>query len=202
MWDFGRACFDAAEFATNSTERADVAEQGIAVCKELIGRDPNLAEAHYYLGMNLGQLARTRGLSALKLVAEMEIEFKRARELDEKLDHAGPDRNLGLLYREAPRVASIGNRSKAQKYLQKAAEIAPNFPENRLNLIESYLNWSDRNGAKREFKALEELWSAATKTLAGPEWACSWADWQKRRAEVRKKIEVPSKAIESPRTKE
>ena len=152
--------------------------------------------------MNLGQLARTRGLSALKLVAEMEIEFKRARDLDEKMDHAGPDRNLGLLYREAPRVASIGSRSNAQKYLQKAAEVDPDFPENRLNLIESYLDWSDRNGAKREFKALEELWVAATKTLAGPEWVCSWGDWQKRRAQVKTKVEEHSKAIESPRQKD
>src|SRR3954451_8454148 len=93
-WEFARACFDVGEFATNSSERAQVAEQGITACRELIKRDPNLPEAHYYLSMNLGQLARTRGLSALKLVSEMEVEFKRARDLDEKFDNAGPDRNL------------------------------------------------------------------------------------------------------------
>src|SRR5438067_433410 len=27
-WQFGRACFDLADFATNSTERAEIAEQG------------------------------------------------------------------------------------------------------------------------------------------------------------------------------
>ena len=43
-WDFARACFDAGEFATNSTERADVAEQGIGVCRDLIKRVPNLGK--------------------------------------------------------------------------------------------------------------------------------------------------------------
>jgi tetratricopeptide (TPR) repeat protein len=201
-WQFARACFDVGEFATNSDERAEVAEQGIAVCRELIRTDPNLARAHYYLGMNLGQLARTRGLSALKLVGQMETEFKKARELDEKMDHSGPNRNLGLLYRDAPHVASIGNRSKAKTFLQKAAEVAPDFPENRLNLIESYLRWNDRNGAKRELKALEELWENAQKTFSGPEWACSWTDWKKRLEKVKNKIDEPSKAIESPRGRE
>ena len=201
-WQFAAACFDVGEVATNSTERAEIAEQGISVCHKMIERDPNLSRAHYYLGMNLGQLARTRGLSALKLVSEMEGEFKRARELDEKMDHSGPNRNLGLLYRDAPRFASIGSRSKAQKFLLKAAEVAPDFPENRLNLIESYLRWGDRNGAKREFKGLEENWERALQTYAGPEWACSWTDWKKRFAQVKKKIEEPSHAIESPRGRE
>ena len=201
-WEFARACFDVGEFATNSTERAETAEQGIDVCRKLIERDPNFARAYYYLGMNLGQLARTRGLSALKLVSEMEGDFKQARELDEKLDHSGPNRNLGLLYRDAPHIASIGSRSKAQKFLARAVEVAPDFPENRLNLIESCLHWNDRNGARREFKALEELWERALKTFSGPEWACSWADWKKRFAQVKRKIEEPSRAIESPRGKD
>ena len=33
-WQFGRACFDLAEFATNNTERASLAEQGIAACRQ------------------------------------------------------------------------------------------------------------------------------------------------------------------------
>jgi tetratricopeptide (TPR) repeat protein len=201
-WQFARACFDVGEFATNSDERAEVAEQGIATCRELIKADPNLPPAHYYLGMNLGQLARTRGLSALKLVGEMETEFKKAGDLDEKMDHSGPNRNLGLLYRDAPHIASIGNRSKAKTFLQKAVEVAPDFPENRLNLMESYLHWNDRNGAKRELKALEEGWAAAQKTFSGPEWACSWADWKKRLEKVKNKLGEPSKAIESPRGKD
>ena len=113
-WKFARACFDLAEFATNKTERASVAEQGIAACQQAIARETNSAPAHYYLGMNLGQLARTKGLTALKLVVQMQREFTRAHDLEERLDWAGPDRNLGLLYLDAPTIGSIGSRSKAR----------------------------------------------------------------------------------------
>jgi tetratricopeptide (TPR) repeat protein len=201
-WQFARACFDVGEVATNSTERAEIAEKGINLCRELLARNPKSGPAHYYLGMNLGQLARTRGLGALKLVSEMEIEFKRARDLDDTFDHAGPDRNLGLLYRDAPRFASIGSRTKAHSHLQKAADLAPDFPENRLNLIESFSQWSDRNGARRELKALEELWPRAISELKGDAWACAWEDWKKRLQRVKKKVEEPSRVIESPRGKE
>ncbi len=112
--------------------------------------------------MNLGQLARTKLLGALKLVTEMEAEFKAARRLDEHLDFAGPDRSLGLLYLEAPGwPTSVGSRTKARQHLRRAAELAPQYPENRLTLLEAYLRWGDHNGVQRELKALEEIWPAA-----------------------------------------
>src|SRR5262249_10988151 len=160
------------------------------------------SQAHYYLAMNLGQLARTRGLGALKLVDQMEVEFNLARELDEHFDYAGPDRHLGVLYREAPAVGSIGSRSNARKHLQRAAARAPEFPANGLNLIESYLRWNDRNGARRELKALETAWPKARTTFVGPTWADSWVEWNQRLQDIRKKIEEPSRAIEAPRQKE
>ena len=59
-----------------------LAQQGIAACRQLIARTPKSAPAHYYLAMNLGQLARTELLGAFKLVREMEREFKTAVGLD------------------------------------------------------------------------------------------------------------------------
>ena len=115
-WEFGRACFDLAEFSTNSTERAEIAQQGIAACRQALTHDRDSAPAHYYLGMNLGELAQTRGLGALKLVDQMQTEFELARTLNELLDYAGPDRNLGLLYRDAPSWISLGSKSKARKH--------------------------------------------------------------------------------------
>ena len=197
-WQFARACFDVADFSTNTTERADFADRGIAACNEVLSSDRKSAVAHYYLGMNLGQLAQTRGLSALKLVDHMEHEFKATRELDEKLDFAGPDRNLGLLYRDAPNWISVGSRSKANRHLQRAVELAPDYPENRLNLVESYLKWSDRNGVKREMKQLEALWPRARKQFTGQQWELSWADWTQRLQTAKKKLGEPSRVIESP----
>jgi tetratricopeptide (TPR) repeat protein len=200
-WQFGRACFDAAEFSTNSTERAQMAEQGIAACKQALVQNRDSAVAHYYLGMNIGELAQTRGLSALKLVDQMEREFELARTLDESLDYAGPDRNLGMLYRDAPAWISVGSKGKARKHLIHAVELAPNYPENRLNLAEGYVKWSDHVGIRREYKALEELWPKARTNFVGAAWSSSWVDWELRLKQLRKKVEESSKSLESPHQK-
>ena len=184
-WQFGRACFDRAEFATNDTERATLAVEGIAVMRPLVAREPKLPAAHFYLAMNIGQLARTKLLAALKLVDEMEREFKAARELDEHFEHAGPDRNLGQLYFQAPGwPASIGSKSKAHKHLERAVQLAADYPENQLNLLEAFCEWKDHKGIKRELKAVAELWPAAKTNFTGAVWAASWVDWEKRCGEL------------------
>lgn len=188
-WQFGRACFDLAELATNSAVKAGIAEQGIAACRQAILRQPASAPAHYYLGMTIGQLADTRrNMAALKMVKEMEREFITMRELDEHFDFAGADRNLGLLYFESPTFISIGSRSKARQHLQRAVELAPDFPENRLNLIETLLKWGDTADARREFKALEQLLPTLKLKFPGEAWSEPPANWQKRLDAVQKKI--------------
>ena len=188
-WQFARACFDFADAATNDTERAALARQGIDACRPLIARDPKSAPTHYYLGMNLAQRARTELLGALKTVKEMEREFKTTADLDKAFDYAGPARNLGLLYRDAPGwPASIGNHRKARTFLEQAVKLAPDDPENSLNLIESYLKWKDRDNAAGELKRLDALWPEAQTNFTGIAWEQSWGDWSMRRDAARKKI--------------
>lgn len=201
-WKFGRACFDWADFAVTAVKREEIANQGIAACQRAILHQPKSIEGHYYLAMNFGQLARTKTLGALKLVEEMEKEFKLTREIDEKFDFAGPHRNLGLLYLEAPRwPTSIGDRSKARHHLERAAKLSPNYPENRLNLLEAYLKWADKNGAQRELKALKEIWPDAKKKFAGENWELSWMDWEKRWEKIQAKLAKSPINLESPRQK-
>lgn len=198
-WQFARAAFDLGEFARSDSDREDVAQIGIAAAKHLVAQHPDMAEAHYYLAMNLGQLARTKTLGALPLVDQMEVEFSAARKLNEKLDHAGPDRNLGMLYLEAPSFGSIGSRSKARQHLRRAVEIAPDYPENRLIMAEAYLRWKDHQLAAREFKALSDNWESAKKTYTGEEWTSSWLDWEKRFQNLKEKLGEVSKQLETPR---
>ncbi len=198
-WDFARTCFDLAEYATNKPSRADPAEDGIAAARRAVEMKPGSAAAHYYLAMNLAQLARTRTLGALKLLGQMEREFDKARTLDERFDFAGPDRNLGLLYRDAPSLGSIGSRTRAREHLLRAVELEPDYPENRLNLIESYLKWGETSAARRELQALEAAWTKAKTELSGSNWASSWADWQPRLNQVKKRIEGSSKPLQTPR---
>jgi tetratricopeptide (TPR) repeat protein len=199
-WQFARAAYDWADFATSRSQRAEIAEQGIAACRKLIEQNPDSTAGHYYLAMNMGQLARTKELGALRLVGQMEQEFKTALSLNPSYDYGGPDRGLGMLYRDAPGwPASIGNKSKARLHLQKALKISPDYPENLLNLIEGELKWGDRNGALRHLKALQELWPAAQKQFAGEEWAATWSDWTKRRTELENKLNETPKSLETPR---
>jgi tetratricopeptide (TPR) repeat protein len=202
-WRFASACYDFADFATNDTQRADIALQGIAACHHLIARDAKSAPAHYYLGMNLGQLARTELLGALALVREMEGEFKTAESLDEHFDYAGTSHNLGLLYRDAPGwPASIGNKRKARDWLERAVKLAPDYPENHLTLAESYLQWDDAGRAKLELNALDSVWSKAQTNFTGEAWEQSWDSWSTRRDDARRKlaeISGPQKSAKSPR---
>jgi len=198
-WKLARACYDMADLSSERSEKAQFATEGIAAAQQCVALESNSAAGHYYLGMDLGQLADTkRNLSALRMVREMEREFLTARALDEHFDYAGPDRNLGLLYWEAPVIGSIGSRSKARQHLQAAVQLAPDFPENHLDLIEAYLKWGDRDEALRELAQLERLWPDAQKNFTGERWVLSWVDWEKRLSAAEKKLEGAMKTTETP----
>jgi hypothetical protein len=195
VWQFARAAFDLAEFATTDTDRAALAGQGIAACRQLIARDQKSAAAHYYLAMNLGQLAKAEApsIASYKLVKDIEREFKAAAELDARFDYAGPERNLGKLYHDAPGwPISVGNKRTSRYYSEQAIRLVPDYPGNRLNLVESYLQWNDREAAERELKALDAIWPVAQTNLTGERWEQSWGDWSVRREAARKKTNEAS----------
>lgn len=184
----GHASYDWAEFATNTQQRAAIAQTGIAACRQWLAHDPQSAPTHYYLAMDYGELAQAEApsLAAYKLIWDIEREFKRAADLDERLDFAGPPRCLGLLYRDAPSwPISIGSKHKAREYLDRAAALAPDYPENQLNLVESHVHWHEAAEAQAAWKKLETLWPAARTNLTGEAWEPSWADWTTRRAAVK-----------------
>ena len=184
---FVRAAFDWAEYSITQRQRAEIAEEAIPICRALVEHVPSLAAGHYYLGMNLGQLARTKSIGALRIVDEMEPEFKKARELDEDFDNAGPDRNLGLLYLEAP-IFSVGDKTKARRHLERALELAPQFPDNQLNFIEALLRWNEKKLAEERLSVLEKMWPSARQVFTGDEWNQSWIDWEARLMRIKAKL--------------
>lgn len=184
----GRAAFTVAELATNDTQRAAAARVGINACREAVTHDRDSAPAHYYLAVNLGRLAEAEApsLAAYRLVYEVENEFKRAAELDVRFDHAGPARTLGLLYFQAPGwPLSVGSKPKAREWLERAAALAPDYPENQLNLAEAQLKWRQQDETRATLKKIESLWPVARTNLAGESWEYSWLDWETRRAALR-----------------
>ncbi|HLX69930.1 MAG TPA: tetratricopeptide repeat protein [Verrucomicrobiae bacterium] len=198
-WHFARACFDLADISTVNAQKAEFARGGIEAAERSLALNSNSPAAHYYLGMNIGELADTkRNLSALKMTKEMEREFLAAHAIDEHFDFAGADRNLGLLYLEAPVFFSVGDRAKGRLHLQAAVRLAPDFPENRLNLIEAYLKLGDNAEARKQLEELEKIWPEAQKQFTGDAWALSRADWNKRLYVAQKKLETASKVTASP----
>jgi len=186
-WQFARACFDLAE--VDEDNRAKIAEEAIAACRTALERTTN-AGTYYYMALNLGQLARTKKLGALRLVSEMEGVLKKAIELDPKFDFAGPHRTLGMLYRDAPGwPASIGNRSKAKQQLLKAIELAPDYPDNQISHIESLLQWGELRNARTAVSDAEPYMRQARLKLMGERWRPSWRDWDERWEKIRRKTE-------------
>ena len=186
VWRFAQASFDWAELATNHSHRAAIATEAIHACQQTLAHSPESAPVLYYLGLNLGELAQTRGLSALKLVREMETRWSAARTLDPGFDHAGPDRCLGLLYLDAPGwPVSLGNPTKARAHLEAAVERSGDFPENLLCLAEAELRWKHAAAARKLLERVDRIWEDARKRWVGGEFEASWKDWNHRRDKLR-----------------
>jgi len=183
-----RAAFNVADLATNETQRAEFARRGIEVCRTWLAREPKSGAGHYYLAMNLGELAQAEApsIAAYKLVHEVEREFKLATELDVNFDHAGPARNLGELYFQAPGwPLSVGSKRKAHEWLERAAVLAPDYPENQINLAEAQLKWHQPEAFADALKKLEAIWPAARTNLTGEDREADWSDWSTRRAALK-----------------
>lgn len=184
---FARACFNVADIATNKTQRAEFAQIAISACRTALELYSNSGSLHLHLAVNLGQLAQTKGLGALRLLGQMKQEFLRAIELSPSLDFAGGHRGLGLLQRDAPSF-TVGDKVEARKHLQKAVELAPDFPENRLNLIEAYLQWGEMSAARRELGILQRGLPDAKAKFSGVRWEFAWEDWTGRLNKVQKRL--------------
>ena len=201
-WEFARACFDWADLPANDSHRGEIAQKGIDAARRALERNSRLAAAHYYLALNLGELARTKKLGALRLVDEMETELKSTITLDPRFDDAGPHRSIGLLYRDAPGwPTSLGSRSKARLHLRKAVELSPDYPDNWLCLLESYLKWGEKNAVDSQLPHVEQVFDRARKTLTGQAWEANWADWEPRWEKIRAKTAALSKHLDSPHQK-
>jgi tetratricopeptide (TPR) repeat protein len=180
-WEFARAAYDLAEFARTKTEREKLATQGVAACRRAVFLAPKSAPAHYYLGMNLGQLARVYLLKGLRIVSQMEEAFLAARGLDPMFDYAGADRALGLLYHQAPGwPISLGNRSKASRHLTEAVRLQPDYPGNHIALAGFLHDTRQLRLFATQWEALKELLPHARTEFAGTDWELSWFEWNHR----------------------
>jgi tetratricopeptide (TPR) repeat protein len=186
------AAFEWAELALNSSERESTATSAIDVCRRFLSSSSHQAQANYYLALNLGQLAKTKWLGALRLVTEMEKRLHTARSLDHSLDNGGPDRALSRLYFQAPGwPTSVGNKDKAIRHAKNAIAAAPNYPGNRLSYLEILLDHNSYKEAKRQGGITSEVLKNARSELDSTYWSHSWKIWDKTWNTLRERLRKP-----------
>jgi hypothetical protein len=195
---FSRACFELAEFATNSMQRAALATVGIAASRQVLTLDPTNAAAHCALGLNLGQLARTKTLGALKIVPQIEAAWLDAARYDPKYNHAAPHRLLALLYEGAPGwPISVGSRSAARTNFLKAVQLAPDYADNWLSYLEVCLDWNDLKTARTLIPKAASAMAVARQKFTAPEWAWELQDWERRWTAAQKRLDAAERRARS-----
>ena len=150
--------------------RARAAKIGIAHAQRARELKPDGVEGHYYYALNVGWLADADRSYGLDAVGEMEKALKRAIELDEKYDHAGPLRTLGILHLRTPGPpVSIGSPRKGLRLLQRAVEAFPEYPENYLYLAEALRDTGKTEEARvaldKVLQSENAQWKAAAQKL-------------------------------------
>lgn len=110
---------------------------------------PDSAQCDYGLGLALGVQARERPATAHDGLALMIRHLQRAATLEPGLDHAGPERVLGLVLVRAPAwPTGPGDAEKGLEVTRKAAAREPEYPANWLAVAEA----ADATGHSSERK--------------------------------------------------
>jgi tetratricopeptide (TPR) repeat protein len=161
QWQAAQALAFLAENESRPESRKDAAKRGIVLARHGRELQPDRVECQYWYAINVGLLADIDRAYGLDAVSEMETSLKRAIEIDERYDYAGPLRVLGILYLRTPAPpVSIGSPRKGLRLLQRATELFPDYPENYVYLAE----------ADRDTDRLEEARAALAKVLQASPW--------------------------------
>lgn len=133
-----------AEHETDAAQRESLAVSAVQAAQWCVTRVEASASCHYWLGIALGLQAREKPTTAVDGLEKMVAALRRAIELDESVDDAGPHRVLALVYLRAPGwPTGPGDPEQGLSEARSAWTLAPTFIPNRLALIEA-LSANDR----------------------------------------------------------
>ncbi len=137
---------------------------------------PEEAGCYYWRAVNTGLYYKIHVIGYQNGIKQMISDCEKVISLDARYDHAGAYRMLGELYLKLPQTAGrpdsiTRDMDLSEKYLRKAVEIAPDYPENQIMLSEVLLEQDNISGAIEALSAARDL---------TPRWKndASYSDWK------------------------
>lgn len=129
-------------------------ENGKGYGETLAAEQPDWAEGHYWLALNLCGLAEISGAKrGLKLVSQIIEEMEQSLEVNPAYEQAGAHRVLGRIFYACPGwPLSVGNMHKSLEHLSAAVALAPENSTNHLFLAETLLRLGKKEEAHRELE--------------------------------------------------
>lgn len=171
-WRLARVCFLMAKRLANRPQRIEVAQHGAEHARTAISQRNDRVEGHYYLALDLAQIAEAE--SRLSLIKPMVAAAERAAKINPAYDHGGPLVFLGKVHLTAPAwPVSVGNVEQAISLLERALALAP-CPLTRLFLGQAYYEDDREQDARVQLeralreagpKDLEPRWRAEAKRI-------------------------------------
>lgn len=192
LWQAARTSAWMGEYGAENLRERHVRD-GLAYTNTAIKLRADSHEARFYHGVLagfLGELDHSYGLDAAR---NIELDMKALIDADARLANAGPWRVYGVLLLRAPGPpTSVGSLRNARKMLQKALELAPDWPENHLYAAEMEFAWAAEKDQPAEAAAARErlqkyLLGSEARAPGGAEF--EFARWQKQARELLKKHE-------------
>ncbi len=166
--------------------------KGKAYAARCIELSPQTPECYYWRAVNTGLYHEVRIIGyqdgIKQMIADCDLMIAHGKG---SYDNAGPYRIPGQIYTRLPQTGGrpdsvTRDLDKADQYLRKAIEVAPDYPENHIAYARALYEQDEYE------QALEQLVIAKRQA---PQWRSdySFADWQKTITSLTKKIERKQK---------
>lgn len=142
---------------TNGPDKSRYIDAAVEAGNRAVALVPNRPEGHYWLGVDLGLQAQSRGyLKALSMVDSIRKEVETVIRLDPDYEEAGGLRTLARLVFRAPFFKG-GDKRRAVALLQDAQKRYPSSALTMIYLADSYLALGRREEARRQLENVLKL---------------------------------------------
>jgi len=172
------------------SKKKELALAGVDAAERCLMTAPENPGCYYWRAANTGLYHSVHIIGYQKGIKRMISDCEKVNSLDADYEHAGAYRMLGQIFTQLPQTAGrpdsvVRDLDRAEGYLRKAVQFAPDYPENHLALAEALA----AQGKGRE--ALEAL---AQADEMAPRWKkdASYDQWRGDSLALRHKIDKRS----------